>query len=382
MNYIVIIIGFIIESFIMYHYVFSTLEKRFSKKLTLVIYIIAQIINSIKSLLLLNNLPLKAFTAQIYMILMVLLLTEGKLLHKLVVYTFYTISTLLAEITGTLIAKYVYGNDLDKYLEFSLECFIWQGTVYFFIFVYTTISLLLLKKRKISANTENFTFICLYMLLQSYIVFLFLVLAIKYGNTSSLTFFTLIFVMILSIIVAFFVYRETKLAAQKNAEAEFISKQTEIKDKHFLEIKEQFTDYRRLRHDFYNHIKIIDGLKDPEKLKEYINSMKLKFDKMDRMSYCNNLTLDALLSLKYSEALQKGIKASFEICNIEDIKITDFDLCSVISNLIDNGIEAAVKTQERSIALNLNKKMDRIIIVMKNASPEVSSDLSSTKSDK
>ena len=103
---------------------------------------------------------------------------------------------------------------------------------------------------------------------------------------------------------------------------------------------------------------------------------------MDRMSYCNNLTLDALLSLKYSEALQKGIKASFEICNIEDIKITDFDLCSVISNLIDNGIEAAVKTQERSIALNLNKKMDRIIIVMKNASPEVSSDLNTTKSDK
>ena len=156
--------------------------------------------------------------------------------------------------------------------------------------------------------------------------------------------------------VAFFIYRATKITAKKNAEAEFMRKQAKIKDKHFLELKEQYIDYRRLRHDFYNHIKIIDSLNDSQKIREYVGSIKERFDKMKQLSYCNNLTLDALLVLKQSEAQQNGIKVNFSVCDIDSVGMSDFDLCSVVVNLLDNAIEAAKKTKEKYLDMEINRK--------------------------
>lgn len=381
MKYIVIIIGNLAEWVLIYYYLFSVLEKRFSQKKTIALYVFLQTINLTRSVLLMNNLPLKSLTGVPYGIFVTCVVTKGTFRKKMLVYACYTLSTLLAEITGTVIAK-IYGYHTAEYLEVSWECFLWQGTVFFFILVYSTITLLFLKRKKIADNVENTKFISLYILLQSFIVFLFMVLAVKYGEKSLAAFLTLFFVLIMSMVVAVLIYKEMKTVAQKNAEAEFIRKQTEIKDKHFLEIKAQFIDYRRLRHDFYNHIKIIDSLNDPESLKEYVGSVTEKFRKMDQTSYCNNLTLDALLSLKCLEAKQKGININIEVGNIDDMEITDFDLCSVISNLLDNGIEAAEKTPKKSINLEVNKKTDRLIIVMKNSSQEVSSCMNTTKTDK
>ena len=135
------------------------------------LFILANILNMARSLLLFDNLPLKAFTGQIYMSIMVMVLAKDRIGRKLVVYTSYTISTLLAEITGAFIAKYVYGHNLEQNLEFSFECFLWQGTVFFLIFVYTTVSLLFIKKKKINMDTEITKLVYLYVFLQSYVVF-------------------------------------------------------------------------------------------------------------------------------------------------------------------------------------------------------------------
>ena len=111
------------------------------------------------------------------------------------------------------------------------------------------------------------------------------------------------------------------------------------------------------------------------------NEIKERFNKMEHVSYCSNLTLDALLSLKKSEALQHGIKIKYEICDLENITVTDFDLCSVVSNLLDNAIRAAKETDEKHVGMVINKKLGRLIITVKNSSLPVEN-LSTTKNDK
>ena len=93
--------------------------------------------------------------------------------------------------------------------------------------------------------------------------------------------------------------------------------------KHFAE--ESISIFEKLEDDFFKH---------PEKMAEYTSEVKAIIEKMDQRSFCDNLTLDALLALKKTEAEHQNIKISYEICDISDIDISDFDLCSVVSNLL------------------------------------------------
>ena len=141
-------------------------------------------------------------------------------------------------------------------------------------------------------------------------------------------------------------------------------------------------EYRKLRHDFYNHIKVIDELNDPVKLKEYTNSIKSKFDELEHATYCDNLTLDALLTFKYREACEEQIKnIRFTVCKLENKLISDFDLCTVVANLIDNAIEAASQTEEKYVDLMIEEKSGRLVITVKNSSLPVDDDLHTTKED-
>ena len=81
------------------------------------------------------------------------------------------------------------------------------------------------------------------------------------------------------------------------------------------------------------------------------------------------------------KVLEWNIILEYEICSFNDIKIQDFDLCTVVSNMLDNGIEAAEKTAERYVKFQINRKSGRLLIILRNSSPDVDGNLDTTKED-
>lgn len=224
-------------------------------------------------------------------------------------------------------------------------------------------------------------YIGLYVALQYLLLFVLIMIALNYIDSFMVVIVLAIFLLLVSTLTGMFIYRTVKKATMRTLEAEYIKKESEIKDKHFGELKEQYAEYKKLRHDFKNHLRILQEISDPEKMMEYANTLRSKIEEIGTTSFCDNLTLDALLSLKKTEAKQKEICINYAVCDIKDIKISDFDLCSVVANLLDNAIEAADKTKEKYVDFKINKKIGRLIITVINSSLPVNQSLHTTKTD-
>ena len=57
----------------------------------------------------------------------------------------------------------------------------------------------------------------------------------------------------------------------------------------------------------------------------------------------HNPLLDALLSKKYEEAARKGVMMYFDLSDLKDIPLDRTHLVIVVSNLLNNAIEAAAQ---------------------------------------
>lgn len=101
-----------------------------------------------------------------------------------------------------------------------------------------------------------------------------------------------------------------------------------------------------------------------------------RFDTATRSSYCTNATANAILVLKARTCADIGIRFSFAGGVPQGLSISDLELCSVLSNLLDNAINAAGTADskiEPYIGVSCAVKGSYLVVkVVNSCSPEVS----------
>ncbi len=119
---------------------------------------------------------------------------------------------------------------------------------------------------------------------------------------------------------------------------------------YYGEIEKNQQTVRKLRHDMKNHLNIIGMLIAEEKMpeaKHYLEELNQEFA-VTVKSYCPNDIVNAVLSSKEQAAAEADIHCNFQIDFAEAPKMEDIDLCSLLSNTLDNSIEACKKIPETS----------------------------------
>lgn len=110
---------------------------------------------------------------------------------------------------------------------------------------------------------------------------------------------------------------------------------------HYEKMEQVNREIRRFRHDYRNHINCIVSMiqnNRNEDALEYINNMSGKLPS-DRFTIkTGNYIADAILADKQAEAGVHDIEITFDGCIISEINSTD--LCIILSNALDNAIEA------------------------------------------
>lgn len=151
-----------------------------------------------------------------------------------------------------------------------------------------------------------------------------------------------------------------------------------LKDKCLREQTEQYKmamnkerELRRFRHDYNAHMTAISGLLANEeyvKLQEYIKSMGYFREKFNLVNSGNIIT-DAVFN-QYKELCDKD-NIEFEISGKlpENFNMAETDLCVLISNLISNAYEAALKCEEgrRIISVEIRNSDDDIFMDVSNS---------------
>lgn len=143
------------------------------------------------------------------------------------------------------------------------------------------------------------------------------------------------------------------------------------------EVQNIYETMRGWRHDYHNHMQKIKAhlaLNQLEEVKEYLNQLEEDLDAVDIAIQTGNVTVDAILSSKLSVAESREIEVNCKAKVPKKLAVSDIDLCVIIGNLIDNGIESCekLKSQEkRFIRIYIGIFKEQLYISVSNATNEV-----------
>ena len=160
---------------------------------------------------------------------------------------------------------------------------------------------------------------------------------------------------------------------EKEKQYEIIEYQNNMLIKATLERDESHKEIRKIWHDFNNHISCIDMLLQMDNIKrarEYIYDMKINSEKVHFEIKTGNEIADAVINQKYMVAKKHHITFTVNGCLGENMGINAVDLCALMSNGLDNAIEANLKIKDRKarkIHLHMKPYKEYLMIEIINA---------------
>lgn len=195
-----------------------------------------------------------------------------------------------------------------------------------------------------------------------------------------------------SIIVAAVCFYMTILLNKSNRESEKLrlaSQQEEFRFQYAQNVKKQYEEICRVRHDMKQTHSVVMSLLLEEKTGEAIEYMKKaakQISDFDVVIDIGNDYVNAILNAKLSEAKQKGITV---LCSADKNAdgIDDVDLCNLLGNLLDNAIEACDRCSGRQRVIEIKTGLcdNKYLLDVQNTAPENSLEnnklLSTTKND-
>lgn len=138
----------------------------------------------------------------------------------------------------------------------------------------------------------------------------------------------------------------------------------------YRSISENFDIQRRKTHEYKNQIMCIESLiakRQYDKLKKYVKNIYGDLNKELDVINTNNVIINAVLNTKYQEMSENNIVFVFRVNDLAELGISDEDIVIILSNLLNNAIEACNKCHGiRIVKLKFMKERDRIIIAVKN----------------
>ena len=168
--------------------------------------------------------------------------------------------------------------------------------------------------------------------------------------------------------------------------AELLDKQLDMQAKYYEKIDEMTTDIRKFRHDYKNHMHCLKSLLSKQKIDdalEYLDSISSN-PTMNKTSFKSGNTIaDAILNDKAAIAAQENFRLNFS--GVISEKVSAFDICTILSNALDNSIEACRRLkegEERYIDVNCILKNDMQMICISNPSDTDDPELKTTKENK
>jgi sensor histidine kinase regulating citrate/malate metabolism len=125
-------------------------------------------------------------------------------------------------------------------------------------------------------------------------------------------------------------------------------------NKYLADINEKYNEMRTIKHDMNNHLAAILFLMDEGKNDEarrYIRELTGVTSKTANIRKTGMKALDLLLWNKVSQASAKKIDIEMQLDDeYREISISEYEMCSMFANIIDNAIEAVekLKTLDRN----------------------------------
>ena len=131
------------------------------------------------------------------------------------------------------------------------------------------------------------------------------------------------------------------------------------------------------RHDYLNHLQIVYGLMELEEydeMNEYLRKVYKELLKTGKAIKTSKPAINALIAAKMAECEEKGIEFLVEVnSGLKDIGIEDWELCKVLSNLVDNAVRAVGESdsEEKAVRVNITETAENYVFEVEDNGPKI-----------
>lgn len=186
-------------------------------------------------------------------------------------------------------------------------------------------------------------------------------------------------------LICFFMTVSLNSAHNEAEELRLAGQRREYNVQYAENVREQYAEIRRIRHDVRQSYAVISALLDegkPDKAREYVRQCAEHDALGETIIDVGNDFVNAILNSKLAAAKANGIKVM--CASAKNLPpIDDVDMCTLLGNMLDNAAEACAKCapENRVIEVNIAVGDDLSVSVANTFSGEIDSGLATTKPD-
>lgn len=302
------------------------------------------------------------------------LFERGEVIKTISVAALFYVLVIVCETFVMAIHKYI---DPDMRIEriMDSEMYIYMGSISQFIQILAVFMIRKIFRKAKHAEIGSKSWL-IYIVFPVYSLSLITLLVYSFDGPISLfqtNVFTYIAISLLAINL--FIYWFIKQESERAFEAQ----KTEMEIQHargIVQLYDQITQERDIlgkrEHEFKNTITVLKGLMADEqydKMKEILEVQNTELVNNTNVFETGNRLINTILNTKYAEAREKGIPFRFVINDLSSLKMEDRDCIVIISNVLNNAIEATemCPDDKRFLSLKAIIEDDQFVFACRNS---------------
>ncbi len=167
----------------------------------------------------------------------------------------------------------------------------------------------------------------------------------------------------------FFLIKNILKREEKLRESNLFLERVKSETKMYQNISKNYEMQRKRAHEYKNQMTIIAALARDGRLEELNNYLKeYGKDNITKTNVIdtNNVIVNAIINSKYQEAREKNIVFVVKINDLSELILKDEDIVLILSNMLNNAIEACDNCENGIIRLKFVKEQDYTLISVEN----------------
>jgi hypothetical protein len=170
-------------------------------------------------------------------------------------------------------------------------------------------------------------------------------------------------------VIAFYIIGDIVKRERRIREDDLFREKVKNQADMYRSVYDNYELQRKRAHEYKNQIMCMEALlqkKEYAELEKYITEIGGKLTDADSNINTNNALIDAIINTKYREMEEQGILLVMKFNEMANLWVEDGDIVVILSNLLNNAIEACEKCVEKTVKLKLMKEPDDIVISVRN----------------
>lgn len=171
-------------------------------------------------------------------------------------------------------------------------------------------------------------------------------------------------------LILFYLLQTTEDAYEKNMEQEVETQTARIYANQLDVIMNTQEQIRSLQHDMKFHVRELTSMAEAEsseKMLRYLKAMEEQAGNQKEHVYSGNAQTDGNLNYLIHDAKKRLNHVQIELKIPEKGLLSEFDMNVLLSNLLENAIQAAEKTEEKELVAEVSEKKSVLYIMVKNS---------------